>query len=148
MKTIITFRRAQHEDIAFLLNLRKQSMDNHLANAGLNLTDQQHKDRIMEFFNDSFIINKNAQPIGLIKIAHLAERIHIRQFQLMPDCHNQGIGGQVLSLLQQKAQERDLFITLNVLLKNPALRLYQRYGFVVEGKNELEYQMRWQPANS
>ncbi len=143
MKNTICFRRAQHQDIEFLLHLRKRAMDEHLKNAGLVLSDEQHKARIIEFFDDSFIICRDEKAIGLLKLAQLSERIHIRQFQIMPNYHGQGIGSQILSLLKKKASERQLAITLNVLLKNPAFRLYQRHGFVVEGQNELEYQMRW-----
>lgn len=142
--TKITFRKAQHEDIPFLLNLRQLSMNEHLANAGIVMNVQQHLARINEFFDDSNIICRNKVPIGLLKFAVIVDRIHIRQFQLLPDHHGYGIGGKVLTILQRKAQERNLPITLNVLLKNPALKLYQRHDFVIENENDLEYQMRWQ----
>ena len=144
MSNKIHFKRAQPSDIAFLLELRKLSMDEHLANAGLNMSDQQHKERVLEFFDDSFLICCNEQSIGLIKFAVLSQRMHIRQFQILPEFHNRGIGSQVLDLLKTKAQQRGLAISLNVLHKNPALKLYCRHGFVILGENELEYQMRWQ----
>ncbi|WP_284245967.1 GNAT family N-acetyltransferase [Thalassotalea insulae] len=143
MKNTIHFRRAQRQDVEFLLRLRKLTMDEHLKAAGLVLNDEQHLARISEFFDDSFMICRDSQEIGLVKFALLTDRMHIRQFQIMPEFHGQGIGSQVLHLLKKKALERQLTITLNVLLKNPAFNLYQRHGFEVEGKNELEYQMCW-----
>ena len=43
-----------------------------------------------------------------------------------------------------EAIEKQVSITLNVLLNNPAKQLYLRHDFVVSGVNELEYSMRWQ----
>jgi len=140
----IKFRKARANDIEFLLALRKSSMNEHLAAAGITMDDNQHLVRIHEFFDDSTIICKNERPIGLVKFSIIDSRLHIRQFQIMPAFHNMGVGGQVLNKLKQKAAERGLPITLNVLLKNPALKLYQRHGFKIENENQLEYQMKWQ----
>lgn len=143
MKTTIHFKKANQQDKAFLLELRKASMTGHLAKAGIVLSDEQHFERIDEFFSDSHIIYKDDEKIGLVKFALLEDRLHIRQFQITPAFHNFGIGSRVLTLLKKKAQERNLAITLNVLLENPALKLYQRQGFVIENETQLEYQMRW-----
>lgn len=139
----IRFKKAEQEDSSFLLTLRKASMDIHLTRAGIVLTDDQHLARINEFFEDSNIIYLNEEKIGLIKLGAFKERIHIRQFQLMPEFHNRGIGSKVLNVVIKKAKERRVSITLSVLIDNPAFKLYQRNGFKVEHETELEYQMRW-----
>lgn len=146
MKTTISFKRASQIDKPFMLVLRKASMTEHLEKAGLVMNDEQHFQRIDEFFTDSHIIYKDNEQIGLVKFALLDDRLHIRQFQILPAFHNYGIGTRVLSLLKKKAQERNLAITLNVLLANPALKLYQRQGFQIENETQLEYQMRWLPS--
>jgi GNAT superfamily N-acetyltransferase len=142
-KVTIGFRQAQQSDIGYLLQLRKASMGEHLIAAGLDLSDQQHLERVNEFFADSTIILMNNEPIGLIKIAVLANKLHIRQLQIIPIHQGKGIGGKVLALIKRKAKELKLPITLNVLLANPVISLYLRHGFVVTGQNEVEYQMRW-----
>lgn len=144
MKAEISFKRAEFSDRAFLLTLRKSSMNEHLNAAGIKLSDQQHLQRIDEFFQESFLIKYNDKKIGLIKLGMLPDRLHIRQLQIMPKFHNGGIGSKVVALVKQKAVERDLPVTLNVLLENPAKRLYEREGFITEGQTDLEYQMRWQ----
>jgi len=141
-KIIIGFRQAQQSDIAYLLQLRKSSMGEHLIAAGLNLSDQQHLERINEYFGDSFIILMNKQPIGLIKLGVLPDKLHIRQLQISPEYQGKGVGGNVVALVKNKAKALKLPLTLNVLLANPAISLYLRHGFVVIGQNELEYQMR------
>jgi len=144
MKMSIAFQKATHADRDFLLALRKASMTEHLSAAGLALSDEQHFERIDEFFAESHLILLNEQAIGVLKLGVLQDRLHIRQLQILPKFHNRGIGTNVIELIKRKATERSLPITLNVLLANPAKKLYQRAGFVVEGENELEYQMRWQ----
>lgn len=141
-KVTIGFRQAQSSDIDYLLQLRKATMGEHLIAAGLNLTDQQHLERIKEFFADSSIILINKQPIGLIKLGLLADHMHIRQLQISPNYQGKGVGGKVLALVKEKAKELSLPLTLNVLLANPAISLYLRHGFVVTKQNDLEYQMR------
>ena len=140
---IISFRRAMAFDRAFLLTLRKASMDKHLHSAGIYLDDNSHLLRIDEFFSDSYIILYQNNAIGLLKLGLFSNKIHLRQFQLLPQYQGLGIGSRVLELVKRKAQDKKLAITLNVLLKNPAKQLYLRHDFVVIDSNELEFQMHW-----
>jgi len=141
MSVLLNYRKATIDDLAFLLKLRKASMSDHLEAAGLFLSDKEHLERIKEHFNDSQLILLNNKAIGLLKLGIMKERLHIRQFQLLPKYQGKGIGYQVLKSLITKARKRNLPITLNVLLANPAKALYQRVGFKIIGQNELEYQM-------
>jgi|VirMetMinimDraft_7_1064189.scaffolds.fasta_scaffold00840_9 GNAT superfamily N-acetyltransferase len=140
---IVSFRRAIANDRAFLLQLRKASMTEHLNSAGIYLDDAAHMVRVDEYFSDSHIISYQNVAIGLLKLGQFPDKIHLRQFQLLPEYHGLGIGSRVLKLIQRKAQERQLSITLNVLLDNPAKQLYLRHGFVISTENELEFAMRW-----
>jgi GNAT superfamily N-acetyltransferase len=141
---MISFRWAMKSDRAFLLTLRKVSMNQHLQYAGLYLDDTAHLRCIDEFFSDSYIISCQNKAIGLLKLGLFADKIHLRQFQLLPQYQGLRIGSRVLELVKRKAQDKQLAITLNVLLKNPAKQFYLRHDFVVMDSNKLEYQMRWQ----
>lgn len=140
----ISFRRAVSSDRTFLLSLRKASMEQHLQLAGIHLDDNAHLQRIDEFFADSYLILIENDSIGLLKLGVFADKIHLRQFQILPAYQDLGIGSRVLDLVKRKAQEKQLNITLNVLLHNPAKALYLRHDFVVIERNDLEFQMRWQ----
>jgi N-acetylglutamate synthase-like GNAT family acetyltransferase len=144
-KVTIGFRQAQQSDLGYLMQLRKATMGEHLIAAGLNLSDQQHLERISEFFTDSSIITMNKKPIGLIKLGVLTDKLHIRQLQISPQFQGKGVGGKVLTLVKEKAKKLHLPLTLNVLLANPVISLYLRNGFTVTGQNQLEYQMRCDP---
>ena len=147
MKFTIGFRAVKHEDLDFLLSLRKKSMNKHLANANIKLTNEQHLERIKEHYYDSHIILRDRKPIGLLKLGVVKlkdtnKSLHIRQLQILPQYQGQGIGSKVLSVVKKRALQLQLPITLNVLLKNPARGLYLRHGFQIEGKNKVEFQMR------
>ena len=147
MRFTIGFRKVKHEDLDFLLKLRKKSMSDHLAKAKIKLSNEQHLERIKENFSDSHIILRDRKPIGVLKIGVVAlnnesKSLHIRQIQILPEFQGEGIGSQVLKVVKKRALQLQLPITLNVLLKNPARGLYLRHGFQIEGKNKIEFQMR------
>ena len=142
MKLSVGFRRAQITDVDFLLQLRKSTMTVHLNKAGFYFSDEDHIARINEFFSDSIIITNHKESIGLIKLGVFSDKLHIRQFQILPTFHGKGVGSFVLDVIKKKARERKLPVTLNVLLDNPAKSLYIRHGFYVEEQLKLEYKMR------
>jgi len=147
MKFTIGFRAVKHEDLDFLLTLRKKSMSKHLSDAKIKLTNEQHLERIKEHYYDSHIILRDRKPIGLLKLGVVSlkgtsKSLHIRQLQILPEHQGQGIGSKVLAVVKKRALQLQLPITLNVLLKNPARGLYLRHGFQIEGKNKLEFKMR------
>lgn len=142
----IHFRKAMVSDMAFLYQLRVQTMEEHLSKAGVNMNKAKHMARIQEAFDDSHIILFNDQPIGLIKLGLIDPYLHIRQFQIMPQAQNKGIGTQVLKVVLKQGKKLKRDITLNVLLHNPAKKLYEKQGFKVIGQNELEYQMKYSIA--
>lgn len=147
MRFTIGFRKVKHDDIDFLLKLRKKSMSGHLAKAKIKLTNEQHLERIKEHYYDSHIILRDRKPIGVLKMGIVSlngttKSLHIRQLQILPEFQREGIGSKVLTVVKKRALQLQLPITLNVLLQNPARGLYLRHGFQIEGKNRLEFKMR------
>jgi len=143
MAIMLSYRKATIEDLQFLLKLRKLTMVEHLKNSEIFYSEKQHLERVKEFFNDSQIILLNNQSIGLLKLAVFNDRLHIRQFQIMPKVQRKGIGSQVLKDVIKRAIQLNISISLNVLLSNPAKELYIRAGFCVVSENKFEYQMRY-----
>jgi ribosomal protein S18 acetylase RimI-like enzyme len=141
MKVTIGFRKAKKEDVDFLVLLRKKSMNKHLIKAGIAMNHSEHLARIEAFFNDAHIILYNRKSIGLLTLGVMSSSLHIRQFQILPEFQGKGIGNVVINIVKKRALQRDLPITLNVLVDNPARALYLRHGFQIKHKNKLEYQM-------
>ena len=139
----LSFVSAKRDDVPFLLMLRHLTMSEHLNNAGMAVDESYHLNRILEAFSDSLIISLDNENIGLIKLSQQLARLHIRQLQILPEFQNKGIGSRVIKAVIKKSAMLSLPVTLNVLLANPAKRLYLNHGFEVIGQNDLEYQMRY-----
>ncbi len=147
MKFTVGFRKVKHEDIDFLLSLRRKTMTQHLLAAGIRMTNEQHLMRIKEHFYESHIILADRKPIGLLKMGIVAlndthKSLHIRQLQIMPKYQGKGIGSRVLTVVKKRALQLCLPITLNVLINNPARGLYLRHGFQGEKKTRIGFQVR------
>ncbi|QOL24303.1 GNAT family N-acetyltransferase [Thalassotalea sp. LPB0316] len=117
-------------------------MTEHLAKAGIVMDDVRHLARIDEFFSDSMIIEYKNVSIGVIKLGKFSDRLHIRQLQIMPKYQGKGVGAKVIQQVIKRAVALNLPVSLYVLKQNPAKRLYQRLGFVIESETDLEYFMK------
>ena len=56
---------------------------------------------------------------------------HLIQIQMKPVFQGQGLGTQLIQTVIHEARSAGASLSLNVLKANPALRLYERLGFVV-----------------
>lgn len=137
----IALQKANKKDLDFLLQLRKKTIAIHLASAGINLSDQEHLERVKYQFENAYVIRLEQERIGLIKYRELKEVVELLQIQLLPEFQSKGIGTIILDQLVEivKPKGKDLF--LKVLKDNPAKKLYIRYGFKHQGEDEHEYHM-------
>jgi len=142
-KVKIRFQKAIYSDVGFLTYLRKITMDEHLAKAGITMSDEHHKGRVLEHFEDSYLIYVGKACTGVIKLGVENAALHIRQFQVLPEYQGRGIGKMVLEVCKKKALEKGATLTLNVLKQNPAKALYLRNGFKIESSDALQHFMRW-----
>ncbi|WP_438864075.1 GNAT family N-acetyltransferase [Neptunicella sp.] len=132
---------AQESDLDFMLQLRKATMVEHLQQAGVFLTDEQHRTRVAHQFDHSFIIHHNDNKVGMIKYVEAETHIKILQIQIFPDFQGQGLGRQVLNYFIQQVRQQNKSLSLTVLKDNPAQQLYQRLGFAYVGEDDLEFHM-------
>lgn len=137
----LSLSKASNSDFEFLLNLRLKTMDTHLRNAGLFLTEEQHRNRVKEKFELSHIIRADGLNIGLVKFEETATSITIFQIQILPEFQGKGYGKSILKNLISKA--RNKIACLSVLKENPALRLYQSLGFTIVDEDNYEYHLEY-----
>lgn len=84
---------------------------------------------------DYFIVQRGQQDIGRLYLQHQPEAISIVDISLMADTRGQGIGTDLLQAVFAQARAAHKAVQIHVEKFNPALRLYQRLGFVeVEDK--------------
>ena len=135
-------RPATESDIPFLLSLRRETMDSHLAASGASTSDESHVARLMYHFDCSEVLLSDGEPVGLVKVRRLPQEWEIVQIQLISRIQGQGVGGSLLEELLAEAARHHVGVKLSVLKGNPARNLYDRLGFVLVGEDAHEYFMR------
>ena len=138
-----SLRKANQDDVKFLLKLRRMTMDSYLANHGLDISDAEHLSRIQYKFEAARIVQVDTQNMGLFKAKYLPEKLqwYIFQIQILPSYQGQGIGRGLITNLCEKANKENLSVGLSVLKSNPAKKLYDALGFRVVAENSAEYDM-------
>lgn len=113
------------------------------------LLDQQWQLQQRAFMHDypgarTQIILSAGQAIGVITLHQGTSAWRLLEIGLEPDCRGQGIGQRLLQALTEFADSQGQTLELAVMRHNPALRLYQRLGFVAlaESAADLQLQMR------
>ncbi len=133
--------RASAEDIDFLLHLRIETMEPHLVDHGVRLTDEQHLERVEHELGNCYLIVADGQKIGALKFLTRDSSLEILQLQIEPGNQGRGYATAVLNELITKARATKRTMRLSVLKQSPALRLYKRLGFEVIGEDGQEYEM-------
>ena len=85
---------------------------------------------------------------GYVHLVEDAEGLWIAGIYLDGPHRARGLGGAVLNQLVDQAHLEGLPIRLRVHKTNPAVTLYQRYGFQVETESETQFVMVRYPAVS
>ena len=79
---------------------------------------------------DFLIILRDAVPVGRLSVARWQDEIRIVDIALLPPYRNAGIGTAILRDLLAEAAAARKPVRIHVEKFNPALRLYERLGFV------------------
>jgi len=137
----LTRRPATLADVPFLLELRRLTMNGHLAASGLSLSDANHLQRVEFEFDAARVLERDGQPVGLLKLARRQLDWELVQIQLIPALQGGGHGRALLEEVLAEARAAGATVRLSVLKLNPARRLYERMGFVVATENDHSYEM-------
>jgi len=141
----ITLRPATAEDEAFLFELRKATMTEHLARVGEPTDDAEHRARVLHRYDAARVICVDGMRAGLLKAHRTDTEWLVVQLQIAPVLQGRGIGEHALRTVLRAADAVALPVTLKVLKGNPARRLYERLGFKIAGEDEREFHMRRAP---
>jgi ribosomal protein S18 acetylase RimI-like enzyme len=91
------------------------------------------------------IIGLADTAVGRFYVNRSAAAIHLIDIALLPAYCNQGIGTRLLCDLLAEGASQQTPVQLQVLIGNPAQRLYQRLGFVSVGSAGIYQAMEWRP---
>jgi len=126
-----TLRAANESDIEFLLALRAAAMSPHHVAAGIVQTEDESHQRVLARLDRARIVVKDGHDVGMIKLVPAEPDWELWQLQLLPMLHRQGLGGALVHRAIEEAAAAGCGVVLTVLEKNPARRLYERFGFRV-----------------
>lgn len=139
-----TFRPATEADIPFLLELRRQTMSDHLRASGIEPTETERRERVLASFDCGEIILLAGTPVGLLKVVRGPDNWDLVQIQIVPEKQGRGFGTTILEKLLADATQAHVSVSLSVLRANPARQLYERLGFRIVGQNDHAYDMEFE----
>jgi ribosomal protein S18 acetylase RimI-like enzyme len=82
---------------------------------------------------------------GRLLINRGSQELHLIDIALFEKYRNSGLGTELIHELQRECESELLILRLQVRQGNPAIRLYQRLGFVPTTANPMYLQMEWIP---
>jgi ribosomal protein S18 acetylase RimI-like enzyme len=153
----ITLRDAVPEDVPFLARLYSDTRRQEVGAWGWP-PEQQELFLRMQFdaqrrsYRASFpdasdrIICVESVAAGRLLVGQEPEGVRLIDIALLAEHRNRGIGTGLIRQLQQECEMRGSTLRLQVLQGNPAVRLYQRLGFVPSSAGPMYVQMEWTPS--
>jgi ribosomal protein S18 acetylase RimI-like enzyme len=91
------------------------------------------------------IVLRDGAPIGRLWIDEWRDQIRLVDIALMPGERGSGVGTMLVRDVLDRGAKAGKPVTIHVEAYNPALRLYERLGFVRVDTNGVYYFMRWTP---
>lgn len=92
----------------------------------------------------AIILHENA-PVGRWYVHRGTDFFQLIDISLLADYRNQGLGSHLLATLIAEAGIQKKTVRLHVQPTNPALRLYQRLGFIAIEEQDMYWLMEWKP---
>jgi ribosomal protein S18 acetylase RimI-like enzyme len=143
-------------DIPFLMRLYASTRERELApvpwsaeqkQAFLASQFQAQRHHYRSYFSDTAfdVIEQHGAPAGRFYLQVRETQLHVIDIALMPEWRGQGIGTAIMKALQEAACACGKGVGIMVEKFNPALRLYQRLGFVPIADHDVYLEMEWRP---
>ncbi len=150
----VCLRAAQREDEAFLLQVyastRAEEMalvpwTNEQKVAFLRLQFQAQRSGYQASFPaaQNWIITRGERPVGRMIVQDGDGEILLIDIALLPEYRGQGMGTALITGLMAQAAGQHKTLRLHVETFNPALKLYERLGFVKTGEMGVYQEMTW-----
>jgi ribosomal protein S18 acetylase RimI-like enzyme len=143
----IELRAARQEDAGFLYGLLKATMQEYVAQIW-GWEEEWQQAYFQEHFDPSQerIVVLEGQDIGVLATEEREDELFLAKISILPEYQGRGIGTHLIRAVLDRAFDRGLPVTLQVLKGNPARRLYERLGFVAVGETETHTLMKAMPG--
>ena len=94
------------------------------------------------------VILLDRSAIGRMVVDRSAKEIRLVDVALLPQYRNRGLGTHLMNQLLDEARRTQTPLRIHVLINSPAVRFYQRLGFVQRGQPDLYQEMEWRPGSA
>ena len=152
----VSFRPIRPDDEAFLYEVYASTRTEELA---LVDWDEAHKAALLpmqcaaqhQFYQEHYtqtdflLMLRAAVPVGRLAVARWQDAIRMVDIALLPPSRNAGIGSAILRDMLVEAAVAHKPVRIHVEKFNPALRLYERLGFVPIAAKGVYLCMEWAP---
>jgi ribosomal protein S18 acetylase RimI-like enzyme len=142
MREDLRLREATPDDREFLYNLHCASLKDYITETW-GWDEEWQRNHFNEHFDPHRrrIIRLRDRSIGALGVCERDSDILIDYMALYPAYQRLGIGSQLINAIIEQGVAEGKPIRLRVLRTNPAFRLYERLGFMVEEKSDTHIQM-------
>jgi ribosomal protein S18 acetylase RimI-like enzyme len=89
------------------------------------------------------VVELRGCPVGRLWTAREGDSLVVLDISIVADLRGQGIGTECLRGVQRQAAAAGLSVDLQVVVGNPAQRLYERLGFRGVGGSDVRQAMTW-----
>lgn len=135
-------RKAEKQDWNFIWSLRIATMKDIVARS-YGWDEKTQRSYAEESLNGEIALVVGV-PVGVITLSDWGDQLHMVWIAVLPEMQRQGIGTKLLQYSQQQALKKQKPLTLQVLSNNPAIGIYQRCGFEIDGQDSQgKVLMRW-----
>ena len=88
------------------------------------------------------IVEHGGRAVGRLYLEEWPSQMRVIDISLLPECRRLGLGGAMLGDVIAEAESRGKPVSIYVERNNPAMRLYERLGFVQIEDQGVYYLMR------
>ena len=90
-----------------------------------------------------YIIQRDGLPVGRLIVDRSKDPLLLMDIALLPEYRNAGIGTTLIKDLMAEAAGKNWSVSLHVEIFNPAMKLYDRLGFVRIAEQGIYHEMSW-----
>lgn len=154
----IALRSITPDDMELLLRIYRSTREEELAMV-LDWTEEMKAAFVRQQFEAQYvwyrdhyegaqfdIILVDGAPAGRLYVHRRADEIRLVDITLLPDFRQGGIGTSILRDLLAEGRAAGKPVTIHVEIYNPAMRLYERLGFVPVEERGPYRLMKWSPS--
>jgi GNAT superfamily N-acetyltransferase len=141
----IALRPAVTQDFEYCERLYFSGMSKIIEELNLNMTAQARTFREQWALMQVRIITANGSDVGWLQTTVRDDGLFIAQLFVDAPFQRQGIGTEVMNRLIGEAARLHQAVCLAVVKINPAVRLYERLGFLTTHQDDRKFYMKRSP---